>query len=145
MQSKYVAFGCLFGFILSRVGATNYDAIFGMFSLSDLHLVGVIGLAIAVNALGFFVVRRFRLRASSGEPIVLPKKTMSASVVVGGLLFGVGWALAGTCPGTALAQIGEGRLMGLLTFAGIVAGAYLAQRQSQRAEPRTQIEASPAE
>jgi uncharacterized membrane protein YedE/YeeE len=128
MNSKSIAFGLVFGFLLSRAGATDYDAIAGMFMLSDLHLVGVIVLAIAVAAAGFALFRRFRVRARDGAPIALARKPFTPGVVWGGLMFGVGWALAGTCPGTALAQIGEGRLAGLVTFAGIVFGAFAQSR-----------------
>jgi hypothetical protein len=128
MNVKNIGFGALFGFVLSRTGATDYDAIHGMFRLSDLHLFGVIGTAIAVSALAYALVRRFGLRTISGEPITLTKKPVTRGLVAGSLLFGVGWALAGTCPGTALAQIGEGRLAALATAAGILVGAFLAER-----------------
>lgn len=128
MNSRSIAFGLLFGFLLSRVGATSYDAISGMFALTDLHLWGVIGLAIAVAATGFALFRRFGVRARGGAPLALAKKPYTPAVVWGGLLFGVGWAIAGTCPGTALAQIGEGRLAGVVTFVGIVLGAYVQNR-----------------
>jgi uncharacterized membrane protein YedE/YeeE len=128
MNSRSIGFGLVFGFLLSRVGATDYDAISGMFALTDLHLMGVIGLAIAVAALGFALFRRFRLTAHGGAPLALAKKPYTPGVIWGGLLFGVGWAVAGTCPGTALAQIGEGRLAGVVTYAGIVLGAYAQNR-----------------
>jgi uncharacterized membrane protein YedE/YeeE len=132
MQYKHLAFGALFGFILSRAGATDYDAISGMFRLSDLHLFGVIGIAIAVNAVGFAFLRKRPSRALNGEPIALGNKPMTRGLFAGALLFGVGWALSGTCPGTALAQVGEGRLAGWVTFAGILLGALIEQRQNER-------------
>ena len=133
MSSRHVAFGLAFGFILSRAGATSYDAIVGMFLLQDLHLVGVIGVAIGTAALGFAVLRRTGARARDGAALALQQKPVQRGLVTGGLLFGVGWALAGTCPGTSLAQIGEGRLAGLFTFAGILLGAWLQQRKPSKA------------
>jgi uncharacterized membrane protein YedE/YeeE len=138
MNSRSIGFGLVFGFLLSRVGATDYDAISGMFALTDLHLMGVIGLAIAVAALGFALFRRFRVKAHGGASLALAKKPYTPGVIWGGLLFGVGWAVAGTCPGTALAQIGEGRLAGVVTFAGIVLGAY-AQNRLVTARARARI------
>jgi uncharacterized membrane protein YedE/YeeE len=132
MQGKHIAFGALFGFILSRAGATDYDAISGMFRLTDLHLFSVIGLAVAVSAAGFFAARRLGLKARNGEPLLLTKKPMTRGLAAGALLFGVGWGLSGTCPGTALAQIGEGRLAGLATFSGILLGAWLQGRHERR-------------
>ncbi len=127
MQARHVAFGALFGFILSRVGATDYDAIFGMFRLTDLHLMGVIGGAVLVSAVGFAWFRKARAHSLAGEAVTLAQKPFTRQLPLGALLFGMGWAVAGTCPGTALAQIGEGRLVGLITFAGILIGSWLAQ------------------
>lgn len=128
MKNRYVAFGLLFGFVLSRAGATDYDAVLGMFRLTDLHLYGVIGVAVAVSALGFQLFRRGVVRPRMGEPAALVAKPMSRGLITGALVFGVGWAIAGTCPGTAIAQIGEGHLAGLFTFAGILLGAGVQQR-----------------
>lgn len=130
MQARHVALGVAFGFILSRVGATDYDAIFGMFRLTDMHLMGVIGGAVLVNAVGFAWFRKAGTRSFGGEAVTLPQKPLTRQLPFGALLFGMGWALAGTCPGTALAQIGEGRLIGLITFAGILIGSWLAQPRS---------------
>jgi uncharacterized membrane protein YedE/YeeE len=138
MHGKHIALGALFGFILSRAGATDYDAISGMFRLTDLHLFGVIGLAVAVSAAGFFALRGRGIRALNGETLLLTKKPMTRGLAAGALLFGVGWAVAGTCPGTALAQIGEGRLAGLVTFSGMLAGAWLhgrLERARRRSAP----------
>jgi uncharacterized protein len=132
MNGKHIAFGALFGFILSRAGATDYDAIAGMFRLTDLHLFGVIGVAIAVSAAGFFVARRSGLRALNGEPLILTKKPLTRGLTLGALLFGIGWGVSGTCPGTALAQIGEGRLAGIATLVGMVMGAWLEGYQERR-------------
>jgi hypothetical protein len=118
----------IFGFVLSRVGATDYDAIHGMFMLTDLHLYGVIGTAVAVAALGFAYVRRRTLRGPGGVPLAIVAKPMKPGLIIGGLMFGAGWALTGTCPGTALAQLGEGTLAGGITILGILAGAYARTR-----------------
>lgn len=109
-----------------------------MFRLTDLHALGVMGVAMAVNALGFFVLKRARVKALNGEPLALTSKPMTRGLVGGALLFGVGWAISGTCPGTSLVQVGEGRLAGLVTFAGILLGAWLQQRvaAARSAAPR---------
>lgn len=143
MKPRHVLFGALFGFILVRIGATEFDAIRDMFLLRDLHLAIVIGLGIAVSAVGFAVLRRTRARSMTGEPLALQAKPMQPGLVTGSLLFGVGWALSGTCPGTALAQIGHGQLAGLATFAGILAGAWLYERGA-RVAVRRRVEATAA-
>jgi hypothetical protein len=87
----YVLSGALFGFLLSRARATDYDAIAGMFLFRDLHLMGVMGSAIGTAALGFLLLRRGGWTSPDFKP-----KLLHAGVVAGGLLFGVGWALSGT-------------------------------------------------
>lgn len=132
-MTRFIAFGMLFGFILSRVGATSYDAIHGMFMLTDLHLVGVIGVAIAVAAAGMAYARRTRASSREGVPLAMVHKPMKPGLIAGGLMFGAGWALSGTCPGTALAQLGEGTLAGGITILGILAGAQLHSLYQRRA------------
>ena len=105
-------------------------------------------MAIAVNALGFVLVKKRGIRSLSGQPITLVKKPMTRGLLLGAVLFGVGWALAGTCPGTALAQIGEGRLAGVVTFIGILGGALLERRLSEGRARRAKAivaDAAPAE
>lgn len=119
-------FGAVFGFILSRVHATDYDTIVNMFLLRDLHLVGVIGGAVVVAAIGFAILKRGNgpvaksLQAPEGKP--------DRALLLGSALFGAGWALTGTCPGTALAQLGELKLVAGFTLLGIVGGAALHER-----------------
>lgn len=120
--------GAVFGFFLSAARATDYTAIHGMFLLKDLHLFGVIGVAVATAALGLWLVKRAGSRTFGGAPIALATKPYHKAVFAGGLVFGVGWALSGTCPGTALAQLGEGKAYALATVFGIVLGTWLRQR-----------------
>ena len=131
MSTRHLGFGLAFGFVLQRAGASSYDAIAGMFLGRDLHLVGVIGVAIATTALGFFLLRRGHVRARDGAPLALQPKPMQKGLVAGGLLFGAGWAIAGACPGTALVQLGEGQLAATATVAGILAGAWFQQRTAR--------------
>ena len=131
----FVAFGALFGFLLSRARASDYEAIRGMFLLTDLHLFGVVGVAVATAAVGLQVLERGALRALGGEPIRLARKPYRKAVLLGGLVFGAGWALSGTCPGTALTQLGEGKLYALATVVGILAGTWLQAWQSRGIRP----------
>jgi uncharacterized protein len=89
----HVLAGAVFGFLLSRARATDYDAIAEMFLFRDLHLMGVMGAAIGTGALGFLFLRgRAPFRAA---PDFRPK-TLTPGVVAGSLIFGAGWALSGT-------------------------------------------------
>jgi uncharacterized membrane protein YedE/YeeE len=133
-----LTFGVVFGFVLSRIGATDPQATVAMFRLSDLHLAFVIVIAIALSAIVFAAFRKGLLQPRSHAAHALVRKPWTRGVVWGGLLFGVGWAVAGACPGTALAQIGEGRLGGVLVLLGVLGGSALAAglgRATARAQP----------
>jgi uncharacterized membrane protein YedE/YeeE len=120
---KLLGFGALFGFLLSRSRATDFDAIANMFLLTDLHLMGVIGLAVVVAGVGLALFRRSNARGGSWPTIA--RKPVKPGLIVGSVLFGAGWAITGTCPGTGLAQIGEGKWIALFTVAGILVGSWL--------------------
>lgn len=144
MTTRTAAFGVLFGFVLNRVGATEFDAIFDMFALRNLHLAGVMAVAIALLALAFRWLRAGARRTLQGEPIALVPKPMTPGLVWGALLFGVGWALSGACPGTALAQVGEGKLAALATVAGIfVSSALVEAWQNRGATPELSTPLTP--
>ncbi|MGH7354355.1 MAG: hypothetical protein ACRELS_07230 [Candidatus Rokuibacteriota bacterium] len=91
----FIVFGVLFGFVLSRARVTDYDTIAGMFQLTDLHLFGVIGGAIATSALGLWLLRLGGGRTASGAPWEVRPKRWQSGAVWGGLVLGAGWGLTG--------------------------------------------------
>ena len=117
--------GLVFGFLLSRGRATDYDAIAGMFRLKDPHLPLLMMTAIATAALGLWLLRRYQVKSLAGTPVKLDAKPLHRGTVVGGLIFGIGWGITGQCPGTALGQLGEGKTLALVTVAGMLAGTWL--------------------
>jgi len=118
-------FGILFGFYLSRAGATDYKKIIDMFLLKDLHLMFVIGSGIIVGIIGIQIIKRLKLKTLTGKEIEIKPKDRHLGNIIGGFIFGVGWALTGSCPGTIITQLGEGKLAALFTFLGLVVGTYL--------------------
>jgi len=129
MNSKYLflPLGALFGFILSRAGATTYDFYAKLFLFEDLQLLWVIATAGGVGMIGVQIFKRLRAKTiAAREPLEFAGKAYRPSgTIPGSLLFGVGWGLAGACPGTALAMLGEGRLGALFTIVGMLLGTYL--------------------
>jgi uncharacterized membrane protein YedE/YeeE len=124
MTFLYLALGTVFGFVLSRSGAADYDFIQGMFLFTEFQLYGIIGSAVALTAPGLWLIKR-RGRALSGDRLKLEMKPLHRGNVAGGLLFGVGWSLAGMCPGPIFVNIGEGKIYALAALAGALAGAGL--------------------
>ncbi len=121
----FLGFGLIFGFALSRVGASDFNLIYFMFTGVDLTLVGVIGTAIVIGALGMFVLRLRGAKTAGGQPITVKRKDLKRWSLLGALIFGLGWGLAGACPGTVLAQIGEGKWLGGFTVLGMIVGTYV--------------------
>lgn len=124
MTLLYLLLGTVFGFVLSRSGAADYDYIQGMFLFERFQLYGIIGTAVLLTAPGLWLIKR-RGRTWSGAPLAIERKTMNGGTIVGGLLFGIGWSIAGMCPGPILVNIGEGKVYALAALAGAVAGAGL--------------------
>jgi uncharacterized membrane protein YedE/YeeE len=125
MKYVFLPLGALFGFLLSRGGATTYDFYAKLFLFEDLQLFWVIAAAIVVGAPLVHLLKRFGVRALvSREPIEFQYKPMKRGLFAGALMLGVGWGLTAACPGTVLTMLGEGKLAGLFTIAGILLGTW---------------------
>lgn len=124
MTVFFLIAGVLFGLVLSRSGAADYNFIQGMFLFTNLQLFGIIGTAVALTAPGLWWLKRLG-HAASGEPIAFERKVLNRGTVVGSILFGIGWSLAGMCPGPILVNVGEGKLPALGALAGALAGSAL--------------------
>lgn len=126
MKYAFLLFGAVFGFLVSRAGATTFDFYAKLFLFQDLQLLWVIGSAVLVGVAGVAILKASGARALlTGEALVYEVKPMRKGVLPGALIFGVGWGLAGACPGTAPAMLGEGKLAAGFTILGILLGTYL--------------------
>lgn len=122
-NALFLAFGIGFGFLLSRAGATSPAIISDLLLFEDLRLLWVIATAVGLGAALTWLAWRLGWHArNTGQPITIQHKPFKRGLVVGAVLFGLGWAGTGVCPGTALAMIGEGKWFALWVGAGIVAG-----------------------
>ena len=130
----HLGFGAAFGFVLSRSGAADYDVVQEMFLLESFQLWGIMAVAVAVTAPGLRLLAR-RGRTASGAPLVIKPKPRHKGNLVGGAIFGVGWALTGMCPGPIFVNLGEGKLYALGALAGALAGAALFSLLYERLAP----------
>lgn len=110
--------GGLLGFSLSRMGFTSWDEVHAMFTVSDLRLYLTFASGVSLLALFFAIVKRASRPSWPARPIL-------RGTLMGGVVFGVGWALSGACPGVTLVQLGEGKLYAAFTVGGILVGNYL--------------------
>ena len=122
----FVVLGTVFGFLLSRAGATDPALISGLLLFENLHLLWVIVTAIAAGA-ALNALAHWRQWKAIGqrEPMHFNHKPFVKWLVPGALLFGIGWGLTGVCPGTAPAMVGEGRWFAAVILVGILAGTWL--------------------
>lgn len=122
---KFLIVGVLFGIILVKSQVISWFRIQEMFRLQAFHMYGVIGSAVIVGIISIQLLKRFRLKTLQGEQIVIPDKPFHWGNVYGGLLFGLGWAITGACPGPLYAQIGSGFLVTMVTLLSAVAGTWI--------------------
>lgn len=122
---KYLLIGMLFGIILVKSEVISWFRIQEMFRLESFHMYGVIGSAVITGMLGVLLIRKLGIRTISGEAIVITKKPFTKGNVFGGLIFGLGWAITGACPGPLFAQIGSGFTVVIITLLSAVAGTWV--------------------
>lgn len=111
--------GILFGFLLQKGRVLRYDKQIGALRLKDMTIVKFMLSAIVVGMIGTYLLVDLGLAKLSIKPMIV------GAIVIGGLLFGIGWGLFGYCPGTSMGAVGEGRIDGLWGIAGMLAGAAL--------------------
>jgi uncharacterized membrane protein YedE/YeeE len=122
MTALYLVLGNVFGFTLSRSGAADYDFIQAMFLFKNLQLYGIMGSAVVLAAPGLWWIQQ-RGRTVFGSPIHVELKPLNRGTIVGSLFFGVGWSMAGMCPGPIFVNLGEGKIYALAALAGALVGA----------------------
>jgi uncharacterized membrane protein YedE/YeeE len=121
---KYLVVGTLFGIVFVKAEIVSWFRIQEMFRLTSFHMYGVIGTAVVVGAISVFLIKKFKVRALSGEQIVLTDKKFSVAQIYGGLMFGFGWAITGACPGPLFAQIGAGFFGVVVTLLSALVGTW---------------------
>lgn len=122
MRAVYLVLGTMFGFVLSRSGAADYNYIQAMFLFESVQLYGIIGTAVVLTGSGIRLIKMGGSTAA-GRRLAIGRKPLHRGNVVGGLLFGVGWSMAGMCPGPILVNLGEGKIYALAALLGALSGA----------------------
>ena len=118
---KYIIAGIVFGIILAKAEVISWYRIYEMFRFDNFHMFGVIGSAIAVGVIGIQLMKSSNLKNINGRPIEFKDKEKSVPrYLIGGIIFGLGWALVGACPGPMFILAGFGYVSILL----VILGAY---------------------
>lgn len=105
--------------------AASWYRIQEMFRFQSFHMYGIIGTAVLLGSIAVFLIKKFKIKDSQGNPIIIPDKEKGwYKYIIGGLIFGLGWALAGTCPGPMFVNIGYGYLSMIVVVIGALLGTY---------------------
>jgi uncharacterized protein len=123
----YLVLGILFGVVLTRSEVLSWFRIQEMFHFQSFRMYGIIGSAVVTAAVSLALLKRFKLKSISGEPIAVPLKTLGSGIryLAGGTIFGLGWALTGACPGPLVALIGNGISVMIAGLASALLGTWV--------------------
>jgi len=122
---KYAAVGIAFGIILVKAEVISWFRIQEMFRLQSFHMYGVIGSAVVVGIISVWLIKKLQVKTIYGEKIEFHPREFNKGQLYGGLMFGLGWAITGACPGPLFAQIGTGATVIAVTLLSAVAGTWV--------------------
>jgi uncharacterized membrane protein YedE/YeeE len=123
---KFLLLGTIFGLVMAKSEAMSWYRIQEMFRFQAFHMYGIIGTAVTLGIIGVALIKKFGIRDFKGNPITFyPKEKSITRFLVGGTIFGLGWALSGACPGPMVVNIGYGFFSMIIVFGFAVVGTYL--------------------
>ncbi len=122
---KYMAVGIIFGIAFVKAEIISWYRIQEMFQLTSFHMYGVIGTAVVVGMISVMIIKKTQAKTIYGEPITLDTKKFNKGQIIGGLIFGLGWAITGACPGPLYAQIGAGFGVVFVTLLSAILGTWV--------------------
>ena len=122
---KYLLFGTVFGIILYKAEVISWFRIQEMFHFQSFHMYGIIGSAVVTGMISIMIIKKKNLKTISGEVIKIIDKQLTKGTIIGGILFGLGWALTGACPGPLYALVGAGYASIAIALVSAILGVYL--------------------
>lgn len=123
---KFFLVGILFGIVMSKAEIISWYRIYEMFKFQSFHMYGIIGSAVFIGMISMLLFRKKVVKTFEGQEIhITPKKKGLYRNLLGGILFGLGWALAGACPGPMFVLVGKGVASILVVIFGATLGAFL--------------------
>ena len=128
-MGKYLKFfvtGIFFGIVLVKSEAVSWYRIFEMFKFQSFHMYGIIGTAVITGILLIIISKKMRLKTTQGNYIRVPLKDKGfLRYIIGGSIFGLGWALCGACPGPMYILIGTGAFSIIIVIVAALLGTFV--------------------
>ena len=123
---KFLLVGIFFGIVLVKSEAVSWYRIYEMFKFQSFHMYGIIGSAVILGIISIQVFKKVKLKSTDGQEInFAPKEKQYRANILGGTIFGLGWALAGACPGPMFILVGTGVFTMLIVIAGALLGTFV--------------------
>ncbi len=123
---KFLLVGVFFGIILFKAEVISWFRIYEMFKFQSIHMYGVIGSAVMIGMVLMYLFRTEKLKTMYGKAIHVEQKMKGfARNILGGIIFGLGWALGGACPGPMFILLGKGVIAIIVVLIGATFGAFL--------------------
>ena len=124
--ARFFLTGIFFGIVLTKAEAVSWSRIYEMFQFQSFHMFGIIGTALFTGIIGLQIIKRYKIKDSSGLPInIIEKERGFWRYIIGGSLFGLGWALVGSCPGPIFILLGTGTYAIAVVLIGALLGTYI--------------------
>jgi len=125
-MSRYILVGILLGFILYKSEAVSWFRIYEMFRFQSFHMFGIIGSAIVSGIVIVQLIKRKKMKTVEGKEIIIKDKAKTyRRYLVGGFIFGIGWALAGACPAPMFILLGAGHTVFIVYLVAAMTGTFL--------------------
>ncbi len=123
---KFLFAGIFFGIVLVKSEAVSWYRIYEMFKFQSFHMYGIIGSAVLIGVVGIFLIKKYKINSVEGKAItVAPKDKSFTRYILGGTIFGLGWALAGACPGPMYILLGAGFFPMIIVIIAAMAGTFV--------------------
>ncbi|NIJ44639.1 hypothetical protein FHR24_001078 [Wenyingzhuangia heitensis] len=125
-NSIYIGIGILFGITMYKSEAASWFRIYEMFNFQAFHMYGIIGVAVVLGLITTQLIKKYKVKSFYNVPIVINDKEKSVKrYLFGGIIFGLGWALAGACPGPMFTLVGAGFYSLLIVIGSAVLGTFI--------------------
>lgn len=122
---KYLVAGLVFGVLLTKAEVISWFRIQEMFRFQSFHMYGIIGSAVVVGIISVLLIKKLGIKTIYGERIEFHTKKFNKGQIIGGLIFGLGWAMTGACPGPMFAQAGSGFSVIVVMILSAIAGTWV--------------------